>query len=200
MYSRLYKKDHTNNFLLNHNSRKNLKKAIRRHHKKIQNLITDAHYQIINDILELDFDYIILPNFNVSNMVKKGNRKIRKKTARQMMSWNHYKFRCRIKNACEKRGVKLVIGNEKYTSKTCPQCGWLNRNIGGAEYFICKHCGYQGDRDHKAGYLIFLVNLNSTCNVTISQESGIMDVEGYLHSMDANLRKLFNNYSYIMFV
>ena len=40
-----------------------------------------------------------------------------------MLTWSHYKFRQRLKSKAEETGVKVMIQDEAYTSKTCSRCG-----------------------------------------------------------------------------
>src|SRR5207247_11421218 len=36
---------------------------------------------------------VLLPEFKTKDMIKRGFRKIHSRTARQMMTWSHYRFR-----------------------------------------------------------------------------------------------------------
>jgi putative transposase len=51
-------------------------------------------------------------------MVKKGKRKIRKKTVKEMLDLCHYKFKLRLKWMAKKYGKIVLEVNEAYTSKT----------------------------------------------------------------------------------
>jgi putative transposase len=48
---------------------------------------------------------------------KKGERRIRRITARQMLDLNHYKFKEKLKWYADKYGKYIVDVNESYTSK-----------------------------------------------------------------------------------
>ena len=82
-------------------------------------------------------------------MVKRGSfRKIHSKTARQMMTWSHYRFRqYLLHKSREYPWCKVVICTEEYTSKTCGCCGVINRNLGSSKTFKCPSCGATIDRD-----------------------------------------------------
>src|SRR5438874_13211852 len=81
---------------------------------------------------------ILLPEFKTKNMVKRGFRKIHSKTARQMMTWSHYRFRqYLLHKSREYPWCKVVICTEEYTSKTCGCCGVINRNLGSSKTFKC---------------------------------------------------------------
>ena len=51
---------------------------------------------------------------------------------------------------------RVIVCDEAYTSKTCGQCGAINRKLGGSKVFRCKPCGYTADRDASAARNILL--------------------------------------------
>lgn len=84
------------------------------------NLINDLHKQVAYDIV-MNNDVILLPSFNTSNMVSKGEngrRKLRKKTIRAMLNLSHYKFKVYLNYLAMKYGKTVIEVNEAYTSKT----------------------------------------------------------------------------------
>lgn len=84
------------------------------------NLINDLHKQVAYDIV-MNNDVILLPSFNTSNMVTKGEdgkRKLRKKTIRAMLNLSHYKFKVYLNYLAMKYGKTVIEVNEAYTSKT----------------------------------------------------------------------------------
>lgn len=84
------------------------------------NLINDLHKQVAYDIV-MNNDVILLPSFNTSNMVSKGEdgkRKLRKKTIRSMLNLSHYKFKVYLNYLAMKYGKTVIEVNEAYTSKT----------------------------------------------------------------------------------
>src|SRR5207248_9290664 len=68
-------------------------------------------------------------------------RKIHSKTARQMLTGSHYRFRQYLLHKSR------VICTEEYTSKTCGCCGVINRNLGSSKTLQCPSCGATIDRD-----------------------------------------------------
>lgn len=133
------------------------KKAKLRLREKIRNLVTEVHCKTVHFLLS-KFNEIILPSFDVSHMVKKQNRKIRSKTVRQMLSWRHYGFKQRLLLAAEKRGVKVHIHGEQYTSKACTHCRNIKHNLGGARIYKCTECHLKADRDCCGARNIFIKN------------------------------------------
>ena len=51
---------------------------IKRLNFKIKNLKIDMHYRVANDLVKNN-EHVFISKFQVSNMIKKGQRKIRKK-------------------------------------------------------------------------------------------------------------------------
>ncbi len=79
-----------------------------------------------------NFDVILLPTFETSNMSRKATRKIRSKTVRNMLSFGHYRFEQFLKHKATERGSLVVDVCEAYTSKTVSWTGEI-RAIGGAK-------------------------------------------------------------------
>ena len=115
-----------------------LKRVLDRLYHKIQDLVNELHWKFIN-FLTKEFSVVIFPPFNVSDMVKKSGRKIRKVVVRSMMALRFYEFKERLKNKCKERHVLFIEQNEAWTSKTNSFNGEVMTNLGSREYF-----NYQG--------------------------------------------------------
>jgi transposase len=69
----------------------------------------------------------------------------------------HCEFLERLKTKVELyKGHKLFVVDEPYTSKTCGNCGTLNKQLGSGRMFKCNFCKYKKDRDINAARNIFL--------------------------------------------
>ena len=137
--------------------RSKLKRAVRRLRDRIRNLIDEVHKQLAVHLAR-SYDLVMIPKFEVSQMIRKVGRKIGAKTARQMATWAHYRFRQRLTFKCRQFGCKVAIVNEAYTSKTCSCCGNVKYNLGGAKVYKCGNCGAVMDRDVNGAKNIFLRN------------------------------------------
>ncbi len=122
------------------------RKARVRISKRIQNLISEAHWKISN-FLAKNFANIYIPAFNVKQMTSKKNRTLNKQTKRNMLSWSHYEFRMRLIHQARKYSANVWVTNESYTSKTCTNCGTINETLGGKKTFNCAHCHLSIGRD-----------------------------------------------------
>ncbi len=141
------------------------KKASRRQRKaqtrlrmRIKTLVDEVHWKAIHFLCH-NFKDIIIPPFQVSQMVKRANRKIRKKTVRQMLCWRHYTFRQRLIAYASRTGTQVHVLGEECTSKTCSHCMNMKNNLGGAKVYRCQQCGLVGDRDLMGARNIFLKNI-----------------------------------------
>ena len=156
--------------------------------EKIKNTIDDCHKRLANwlcwnykvntpsilNILQYLVNesnawlqVIMLPSFETSNMVRRGERRIRAKTAREMLTWGHWRFKQRlIHKAREFPWCRVIICDEQYTSKTCPQCGQLNYALNGKKEFSCPQpdCGFTLDRDINGARNILIRYLTLHCN------------------------------------
>jgi putative transposase len=94
-------------------------------------------------------------------MVSKRQRKINSKTAGNILTWSHYRFKMRLMSkAREYPNCRVIICGEEYTSQTCSECGYLHRKIGGSKKFKCPRCNQQSDRDFNAARNILLKNMS----------------------------------------
>ena len=125
-----------------------MKVSARRIRLKIRNLIDELHKKLAKWLCE-NYRCIIIPRFQTSQMIRKGQRKIRSKTVRAMCSWSHYRFRQRLLSKTrEYLWCRIIETEEPYTSKTCGNCGIINYKLGGSKIFKCRHCEFISDRDN----------------------------------------------------
>jgi len=124
--------------------------------RKIRNLVDDLHKKCVKWLCE-NFRVVLLPLFETSKMIRRGQRRLNSKTARAISTWSHYRFRQRLLNkAREYPWCKIVIVTEEYTSKTCGGCGYINEKLGGAKVYWCPRCRVHMDRDFNGARNIFL--------------------------------------------
>lgn len=132
-----------------------MRKAIKRLKWQIRDKVDEAHKKVAH-FLVTRFDVILLPTFETSEMVSK----LRSKTARQMLSWAHYRFKMVLKSKAEEYSAVVVDVCEAYTSKTCSYCGHVHQ-IGSKKVLRCR-CGAEVDRDLNGARGILLRALSAT--------------------------------------
>ena len=150
--------------------RRKLKKAWLRVLTQIKNLVNEVHKKLCKWLCD-NYEVILIPEFRVSQMVnKKNKRKIRSKTARQMCTWAHYRFRKMLEAKAQTyQRCRVIVVQEPYTTKTCGGCGELNEKIGSKKVFICPfdNCDYEADRDISAARNILLRFLTHNISVLL---------------------------------
>ena len=138
-----------------------MRKASSRLRNRIRNLVDECHKQVAN-YLSKNYKIILLPTFETSEMTKKNKRKIRTKTARQMLTWSHYRFKQVLKYKAELSGCHVIDVTEEFTSKTCTKCGHVHQKLGGSKVFKCPECGHKLKRDFNGALGIMLKALSDT--------------------------------------
>jgi putative transposase len=135
-------------------AKKRMKLAASRMRLKIRNLIDELHHKAARFFV-LNFDVILLPTFETSQMSKRGSRKIRSKSVRSMLTFAHYRFKQFIKHKAFEFGKTVLDVNEAYTSKTVSWTGEINQKLGGAK-FVKSADGRVMSRDVNGARGIFL--------------------------------------------
>jgi len=123
---------------------------------RISDLVNDLHKKICFDLV-INYDYIILPKYETSNMVLKGKRKLSKIFANAMNCLSSYKFKNMLKHHCLKYGKQLLDSTEEYTSKTRSWNGIIDNKLSGKK--IIKDDNIIVDRDINGARGIFLLAL-----------------------------------------
>ena len=127
-------------------TRYNMKKRCSGLITKIKNIVKDLHWQTCSFLVK-NFQNIVIPHFQSKDMSNCSNRKIGKKTTRNMLGLSHFKFLEKLKFKCLEYQRNLIITSEEYTSKTCGNCGTINQKLGSSKIFNCDHCKVTIDRD-----------------------------------------------------
>lgn len=140
------------------------KRAYRRIHFKIKNLVKDLHCKV-SKYLCLNYDVILLPSFKTQKMSIKGKRKISARNVRKMITLSHYQFQQRLLHKAKEYGKCVKIVEEEYTSKTCTKCGHLKKDLGCAKIYKCNKCGLEIDRDINGARNILIKELTHRVSV-----------------------------------
>jgi putative transposase len=133
-----------------------LRRAGRRINLKIHHLVRDLHHRLAAWLCR-NYRAIILPEFETSQMIRRGKRRLNSKTARKMVTWSHGLFRQHLLHKQrEYPWCRVYICTEEYTSKTCTACGHIHAHLGGNKRFRCPACGVHLDRDANGARNILL--------------------------------------------
>ncbi len=141
--------------------KKRMRLAANRIRGRIKNLVDELHKKTARFLVD-NFDIILLPTFETSQMSIKAQRRIRAKSVRQMLTLSHYKFKQFIKHKAFETGKVVMDVNEAYTSKTVSWTGEIVPKLGGAKVIKSKITGFQMPRDWNGARGIFLRALVDT--------------------------------------
>ena len=143
--------------------RRTLRNCAQKIQVKIRNLVNELHKKVAH-FLVTNYDIILLPMFETQQMTRRGARKLRKKSVRQMLTLSHYKFKVFLKQKAQEYGVLVVDANEAYTSKTLSWTGDIVENLGGAKVVTDEH-GNRCDRDLNGARGIFIAEVSRALRV-----------------------------------
>ena len=141
--------------------KRRLKKAAERMRNRISNLVKEIHHQAANWLTK-NFQVILLPTFETSQMASRSGRKLRSKTVRAMLTWCHYQFQQFLLHKAQERGKTVLLVTEEYTSKTVNWTGEIDQKLGGKKKIRSKISGTWMDRDINGALGIFLKALGDT--------------------------------------
>ena len=145
---------------VNHHRRRNMYRAADRLRVRIRNLVDELHHKAARFLVD-NYDVILIPRFESSDMVRRGARQLRRKSVRSLLTFAHYRFRSFLEWKAEKEGKTVLVVNEAYTSKTCSWSGEIIENLGGRKV-VTGSDGVRMDRDINGARGIFLRALGDT--------------------------------------
>lgn len=140
--------------------KRRMKFAATRLRGKIKNLVDELHKKTARFLVD-NFDVILLPTFETSQMSLKAKRRIRSKSVRQMLTLSHYKFKQFLKHKAFENNKVVWDVNEAYTSKTVSWTGEIIHKLGGAK-IVKSGDGRMMPRDWNGARGIFLRALVDT--------------------------------------
>jgi putative transposase len=141
--------------------KRRMRLAANRIRGRIKNLVSELHKKAARFLVD-NFDIMLLPTFETSQMSLKAQRRIRAKSVRQMLTLSHYQFKQFIKHKAFETGKVVLDVNEAYTSKTVSWTGEIVPKLGGAKIIKSKLTGQKMPRDWNGARGIFLRALVDT--------------------------------------
>ena len=112
--------------------KRTMRRAANQIRNRIRCLVKELHCKLVHFLVS-NFDVILLPSFDTSQMVLRRQRNIRKKSVRQMLTLSHYKFKQRLLEKAKQLGKHVIIVNEAYTSQTVSWTGEQKQKLGGSK-------------------------------------------------------------------
>jgi putative transposase len=65
----------------------------------------------------------------------------------------------RLEYKCVSQNVHFKYVDESYTSKTCSECSYYDKNLGSSKIYICKECPNIMERDINGARNIYIKSL-----------------------------------------
>ena len=115
-------------------------RKIRQIHNYIRMCVNKIDFSSLSDLILEKLKYIQIGT--------KG--KVNKTTRKLLKSWNLGLLHLAIEQKCEENCVHLHYVNPKYTSRTCPICGHIDKRNREGTVFKCVKCGFEDNADLNA--------------------------------------------------
>jgi len=131
---------------MNHRRRHHMRRRLARLDQRISNVV-DGMQRDIAKWLCMNFDLILLPRFGTSEMIRRTNRTIGKRTARGLQMLAFHRFEQRLTAMAARHGCTVKICSEAWSTKSCPICRHINMDLGSSLVFCCENCAFTSDRE-----------------------------------------------------
>lgn len=139
---------------------KSAKRLLKKRSKKEQRFVKQENHRIAKELVQRAKDTgrgIALEDLQGI----RARATVRKSQRRQHHSWSFHDLRQKIAYKAERAGIPLVLVDPRNTSRTCPQCGCIDKaNRQSQSLFSCVGCGFSGFADHIAAVNISRVAVN----------------------------------------
>ncbi|HGM3507483.1 TPA: RNA-guided endonuclease InsQ/TnpB family protein [Clostridioides difficile] len=129
-------------------TRQNIQKQIvkvQKIHQRLANIRTDYINKTVSQVIEQKPSYITIEDLNVSGMMKN------KHLSKAISSQKFFEFRTKLTAKCKQNNIELRVVDRWYpSSKTCSQCGEVNKGLKLKDRVYKCECGLSIDRDLNA--------------------------------------------------
>ncbi len=126
------------------NGRKKSRMQVSKLHDKVSNQRRDFHHKLANEYIK-NYGTIAVENLQIKNMIKN------KHLSRDISDCAWGQFFEMLAYKAEEAGRQLIKVNPHNTSKTCSECGSINKDLTLSDReWVCKYCGTLHDRDENA--------------------------------------------------
>lgn len=122
-----------------------LEKQIQQVHRRLANIRNNYLHQTTASIVKTKPYRVVIEDLNVKGMMK--NKHLSDSIRKQ----GFYEFKRQLEYKCKFRGIELVVADRFYpSSKTCSQCGEINKDLKLKDRVYNCSCGLSIDRDLNA--------------------------------------------------
>lgn len=129
-------------------TRQNIQKQVvkvQKIHQRLANIRTDYINKTVFQVIEQKPSYITIEDLNVNGMMKN------KHLSKAISSQKFFEFRTKLTAKCKQNNIELRVVDRWYpSSKTCSQCGEINKGLKLKDRVYKCECGLSIDRDLNA--------------------------------------------------
>jgi IS605 OrfB family transposase len=127
--------------------------------RKISNKIDDLQWKSINYLVK-NYKTIYLGNMSAKDIVRKESKILSNVQKVACLMTKYYQFNQRLEYKSKLYGVKLKVIDESYTSKTCSNCCYYDKQLGDSKIYNCYLCDMSIDRDLNGARNIFFKSIS----------------------------------------
>ena len=131
---------------------KSAKRFLKRISRKERRLMTEQNHIISKTIVEKALERFDNPIIAMEDLKGIRKNKGNKDYNRMLSNWSYYQLQQFIEYKAIENSIPVVYVDPKYTSQTCPKCGYrdINNRKRESHLFKCLECGYQTNDDRSA--------------------------------------------------
>lgn len=136
-----------------HNNKNNSQKLTNKEKKienrcylNMKNKVIDLHWKSIK-FLTSRYKHILIGDLSIKGVSQKDVSVLGKLMKRIGYQLSFFRLRQRLEYKSISSGINYSLVNERYTSKTCSQCGYYDEELGNSKVFNCSRCQMKMDRD-----------------------------------------------------
>lgn len=126
------------------------------YYDKIKRKINEFHWKTVHN-LATNYEIVIIGKMSMKSICKQEDFPDMPKRIGTLM--RHYDFRSKLVYKCLSYGTKILVSDEKYTTKMCSLCGHYNETIKGEKIIHCNGCNKKYPRDIYSARGIVIKNL-----------------------------------------
>lgn len=140
------------------NNNNNINKKIKKKtetlcYRKIRNLVDELHWKSIKYITD-KYNKVFIGDISAKKIVNNKTSVITSQMKEVLLNLRIHVYRQRMEYKCRQQNTEYKLVDEKFTTKMCSKCGWINEKIGGNKIFNCKKCGMKEGRDINSGKIM----------------------------------------------
>lgn len=127
--------------------RKKLVRAKKKHLRKVKHQIQDIEHKetsyLVNTLYQEGVEKLVIGDVRDIRQELDVGSKVNQK----LHQWSFGSVRHKLTYKAERLGMRTVLQEESYTSRTCPSCGHRRKSSPQGRVFHCPKCGWTGHRD-----------------------------------------------------